>query len=247
MKTEWFASWFDSNYYHQLYKHRNDEEAKLFINNIVAHLQLQQNATVIDVACGKGRHSIMLAEQGLQVTGVDLSANSITYAKQFETKTLQFAVHDMRNVLCSNYYDAVFNLFTSFGYFNTSADNANAARALSIALKPQGFLVIDFLNVPTAMANINNKPLETIVEGAVTFKIARKFENNKFCKQIEVWENNELVQQHIEQVSALVLADFEQYFSPHNMQLQNTFGNYALEPHTAQSPRLIMVFKKNIK
>jgi 2-polyprenyl-3-methyl-5-hydroxy-6-metoxy-1,4-benzoquinol methylase len=246
MKKEWFASWFDSAYYHTLYKHRNDDEAKIFIDNIVAYLKLSTNDYVIDIACGKGRHSLMLAANGLNVTGVDLSENSIAHAKQFESDALNFAVHDMRNFLCSNYYHAVFNLFTSFGYFSTVDDNKHAAKAMSLAVKPNGYLVIDFLNVPTALKNIQAKAYEEIIEDDVLFKIERKFEDNAFCKHITVYKNEEKVQEYTERVNALVLNDFLAYFEPHHMQLQATFGNYNLEAQAENSPRLIMVFKKII-
>jgi cyclopropane fatty-acyl-phospholipid synthase-like methyltransferase len=244
MKKEWFASWFDSAYYHLLYKHRNNEEAKLFIDNIIAFLQLKKNDYVVDIACGKGRHSIMMASHGLNVTGLDLSENSIAFAQQFSSETLQFAVHDMRRISRVNYYDAAFNLFTSFGYFNSVHDNKLAAKAMSASVKQNGFLVIDFLNVPSAKQNIFAKPYEEIIEGDIVFKVERNFTDNKFCKSIQVFENNEMVQQHTEQVNALQLTDFENYFSACGMQLQNVFGNYKLEPNTESSPRLIMVFKK---
>ena len=87
-KAEWFAEWFDTSYYHTLYQHRNDPEAKEFIERLVAHLSLKPGTKVLDLACGKGRHSIYLNQMGFQVTGADLSSNSITIAKEFENETL---------------------------------------------------------------------------------------------------------------------------------------------------------------
>ncbi len=246
MKNEWFASWFDSHYYHLLYKHRNDAEAKLFIDNLVAHLQLKPGNTVADIACGKGRHALLLANHGLLTLGVDLSPNSIEHAQQYSNQNLEFAVHDMRKTLRINYFDAVFNMFTSFGYFKTEADNVLAAKSLSASVKPGGFLVIDFLNVPSATKNVLANSYEEKTEEQILFKISRELIDKQFCKTIEIHENNNLVQTHTERVNALELSDFEKYFLPNNMQLVQTFGNYKLEPLQVESPRLIMIFKKNI-
>ncbi len=113
MKNEWFTSWFDTPYYHILYKDRNDIEAQLFIKNITEFLNIKASSSIADLPCGKGRHSVFLNSLGYNVTGGDLSENSINFAKQFENKNLSFEVWDMRKPL-ENKYDAVFNLFTSF-------------------------------------------------------------------------------------------------------------------------------------
>jgi len=63
-KTEWFQDWFDTSYYHTLYNHRNDDEARFFMKNLIAFLKLDQGDTILDLPCGKGRHSLFLNEQG---------------------------------------------------------------------------------------------------------------------------------------------------------------------------------------
>ena len=114
--TKWYADWFNTSYYHLLYKNRDASEAKKFMDNLTQHLSLQEDETIMDLACGKGRHSTYLNSLGYQVTGVDLSENSINAAKEFENDRLKFAVHDMTQEY-SEQFNAVFNLFTSFGYF----------------------------------------------------------------------------------------------------------------------------------
>ena len=89
-KTEWFESWFDSPFYHILYKDRDDKEAKLFLDNLINHLHPGQGAKILDVACGKGRHSLYLNRKGFTVCGFDLSKESILHNKKNETKTLTF-------------------------------------------------------------------------------------------------------------------------------------------------------------
>ena len=83
----WYKDWFDSKYYHLLYKNRDYNEAALFLDNISNEFK-KKNARILDVACGKGRHATYLNKHGLDVIGYDLSINSIKYAKKYENKTL---------------------------------------------------------------------------------------------------------------------------------------------------------------
>jgi cyclopropane fatty-acyl-phospholipid synthase-like methyltransferase len=245
MGKEWFDTWFDSEYYHLLYKNRNDDEAQLFINNIVTHLGLQQGQKVFDLACGKGRHSMMLNQLGLDVIGADLSENSITYAKQFENETLQFFVHDMRSILRSNYFDVVMNCFTSFGYFKHRHHNELVAQAMVNASKKNGKIVIDFINSIKGEASIKAKADFEIIEGNTTFHVFKKLENGYFLKDIAVHDANKPVQHFSESVQAFYLQDFIDLFDKAGATLLEYFGDYQLHKFTeSTSPRLIMVFEK---
>src|SRR5690554_744393 len=86
-KEGWFETWFDTSYYHILYQNRDFVEAERFITNLLAFLKLPAGSNCLDLACGKGRHSVFLNKHGLKVTGVDLSENSINEAKTFENET----------------------------------------------------------------------------------------------------------------------------------------------------------------
>ena len=110
----WFANWFDSPYYHLLYKNRDDKEAQSFIDNLIYRLKIPKKSTILDVACGKGRHSIYFNKRGMKVEGIDLSHNSINIAKKEENRTLKFSVHDMRKVFKKDAFGIIVNLFTSF-------------------------------------------------------------------------------------------------------------------------------------
>ena len=93
---DWFESWFDTSYYHILYSHRDYTEAKGFMQNLVKFLNLKADDLLLDLGCGKGRHSIFLNSLGYNIIGADLSKNSISEAKKFENDRLLFIVHDMR-------------------------------------------------------------------------------------------------------------------------------------------------------
>src|ERR1700720_4098584 len=99
--SDWFREWFDSPYYHQLYFERDEKEASAFINRLLSALHPPPDSRILDLACGRGRHSLIFAGKGVDVTGIALSARSIAYARQFEKDNLHFYQHDMRQTLCT--------------------------------------------------------------------------------------------------------------------------------------------------
>ncbi|MEN8811471.1 MAG: class I SAM-dependent methyltransferase, partial [Flavobacteriales bacterium] len=119
----WFASWFDSPHYHILYKNRDYKEAEYFLKKLTDYLKPKNTDKILDLACGAGRHSIFLNKLGFNVTGVDLSPNSIETANESSNETLHFDVHDMREIYTENGFNYVFNMFTSFGYFESNEEN----------------------------------------------------------------------------------------------------------------------------
>ena len=82
----WYTDWFNSTYYHVLYKNRDVKEAQSFIDNLISKLQLRKTSNLIDIACGKGRHASYFNSKGMNVLGIDLSPKSIASAKQNENK-----------------------------------------------------------------------------------------------------------------------------------------------------------------
>ena len=101
----WFKDWFNSPYYHLLYFNRDEKEAANFIDKLINYLNPPKGSFMLDVACGKGRHSIHLEEKGFDVTGIDLSEDSIEEALRFQTDTLHFYRHDMRLPFWINYFE----------------------------------------------------------------------------------------------------------------------------------------------
>ena len=239
-KTQWYASWFDTPYYHILYKDRDHEEAHQFMDNLTNYLNLPEDGKVLDLACGKGRHSVYLNSLGYNVTGLDLSENSIEYAKQFENDTLRFEVHDM----CKPYnekFDAVFNLFTSFGYFDKDEDNLNTIKAIKEDLNEFGFGVIDFMNTDFIIENLVAEDVKT-VEG-IEFHQKRYVKDGYIIKDISFTADGENYNFQ-ERVKALTLKDFEALFEKAGVFLLDVFGDYKLRKYyKTTSERLVMIFK----
>ena len=238
--NSWFASWFDTPYYHILYKDRDYEEAQQFMDNLTHYLNLPEEAKILDLACGKGRHSIYLNSLGFDVTGSDLSENSIKEASKDANDTLHFKVDDMRDSF-EEKYDAIFNLFTSFGYFENDADNLKTLISIKESLTEYGFAVIDFMNVDFVIDNLVPTEIKT-VEG-IDFHIKRYVKDNHIFKEIDFEDKGEKFH-FTEKVQALRLADFEAMMEEAGIFLLDVFGDYKLRTfYKNQSERLIMIFK----
>ena len=238
--NDWFESWFDTEYYHILYKERNDEEAQLLMDNLTQYLNLPEEARILDLACGKGRHAIYLNSLGYDVTGIDLSENSITEASAYANEKLHFKVHDMRET-CDEKYDAIFNLFTSFGYFVEDDDNLKTLKAIHNSLTETGFAVIDFMNADYVIDNLVPEEIKTV--DGIAFHIKRNYKDGYIFKEIS-FEDKGKKHQYTERVQALRLADFEKMMEEAGIYLLDIFGDYKLKKFfKTQSERLIMIFK----
>ena len=241
----WYKDWFNSPYYHLLYNNRDEDEAQAFLKRLITYLNPKTTAKMLDVACGKGRHSKALAEMGFDVTGIDLSQSSIKEAKLDESENLHFYQHDMRLPFWINYYDIAFNFFTSFGYFRTDREHNNAIRTIAQSLHKDGFFIIDYLNVRYAEEKLQKSFTKQFDD--ITFHVSKWHDDHHFFKQIQVTETDNTSPKHLytERVAKFSLGDFTEMLAYQNMQVQQVFGNYQLGDYdTNKSPRMIIVAKK---
>ncbi len=243
-KKEWFSKWFDSPYYHILYKNRNTNEAQLFIDNLFNFLNLPLHSNIIDLACGKGRHAAYIASLGYNVLGIDLSKNSIDYAKKtYKQAHLKFEIHDMRRKLdLDTKALAVFNFFTSFGYFESIDENIQTIRNIKENLKPNGYFCIDFFN--------GNKVVKTLVKeeekevNGILFYINRSYDNGRIVKNIH-FNDNGIDYHFTERVQALTYNDFNNMLSENEFNIEHTFGDYNLAPYNNDSSNRLIIIARN--
>lgn len=244
MHDPWFKDWFNTPYYHQLYFKRDEKEAAAFIDKLIDYLKPHPKSRMLDVACGKGRHSIQLAGKGFDVTGIDLSADSILEALTHENNSLHFYQHDMRLPFWIYYFDYAFNFFTSFGYFNTGREHDNAIRTIAQSLKTNGTFVMDYLNVHYAEDNLIHQS-EKEIEG-INYRITKWFDETHFYKKIVVEDEALNVPiEFVEKVAKFSLGDFTEMFAYQGLQIMEVFGDYAFSNYDVKkSPRLLMISKK---
>ncbi len=238
--NEWYKDWFSSPFYHRLYFEHDEKEAEIFIRKLIDHLQPAPQSLMLDVACGKGRHSKILASLGFTVTGIDISESSIALAKRFESDHLDFFVHDMRQPFRGNYFDYAFNFFTSFGYFSTRREHDDAIRTIAKSLKPGGVFVIDYLNVHYAEEHLRHNEIRQL-DGA-TYEIHRWDDDTHFYKKIIVTDAS-LAQpiEYTEKVAKFSLDDFNDMFSYQGLQVKEVFGDYQFNSYDVKKTARMMI------
>ncbi|MCS7073619.1 MAG: class I SAM-dependent methyltransferase [Bacteroidia bacterium] len=243
----WFESWFNSPYYSILYRHRNEEEAAKFIQELVKKLSLPTGAKVLDLACGTGRHSILLAKSGLEVTGIDLSPQSIQRAiesAEKENLTIQFSVQDMRHLVAEPIFDIVLNLFTSFGYFENDWENWQVLKAVYEALRPGGIFVLDYLNPVLVAKELSEPVFGTDEWHGIQFQWQKQITGKFVQKSIQVID-----QQHtfsFEELVQLISAEqFRTWFQAIGFKEIDCWGNYSGDQFFPDnSIRMIFILQK---
>jgi SAM-dependent methyltransferase len=241
-KKEWYRNWFDSPYYDILYKDRDQEEADMFIYNLVKYLAPKKNALMLDLACGNGRYSIALNRMDYNVTGIDLSQKKIEAAKHFQNNTLAFAVNDMRMPLEPNKYDYVFNLFTSFGYFDKEEENKIVLANVYNSLKKGGIFVLDYVNGEKAVKYL--MPHEEYTIEGVHFDIKKFVKGNLIVKEINIKDGDDECS-FSEKVSIFSESKLKGYITGCGFEISQIFGDYQLKGFdAANSDRLIIISRK---
>ncbi|MEC8090741.1 MAG: class I SAM-dependent methyltransferase [Bacteroidota bacterium] len=242
---EWFASWFESSYYHSLYAHRDHQEAASFVAQLIDLIQPKNDATILDVACGRGRHSLEIHRHGYKVTGIDLSPKNIEYAQKTAQRegideNVQFMVQDMREPL-DKQFSHLLNLFTSFGYFKDPNDNVRTLNAFRAQLAPNGVGVIDYLNPKWVLSNLIES--EKLIRDDIEFSIQRQQKGKWLQKDIRFQVNAQDFHFQ-EEVELLEVKDFIALFAKANLQLVDLFGDYQLGTFDSEkSSRQILIFQ----
>ncbi len=240
---EWFGEWFDSPYYHILYRNRDYTEAQNFIDKIAGYLRLTPEDQILDLACGKGRHSIYLNEKGYNVIGVDLSQQNIAHANQYSNERLKFYRHDMRQIFRENIFDYVLNMFTSFGYFDKHDENQSAITAIAKGLKSEGCLLLDFLNPYKVIHNLVPEEVKEI--GGVEFHITKHLSSDNYIVKDIRLDDQGKSYHYQERVKAIRRLEFLDFFKTAGLELIEVFGDYQLNPYDCDaSDRMIFIVKK---
>ena len=161
----WFKTWFNSPYYHSLYKNRNDEEARNFIDASFYELCPAQGSSMLDVGCGNGRHNKYLAAQGFKVTGFDTASSSIRQAQKFQLPTLTFFRHDMG--LSFGKTGLTMRLIFLHHLAISAAAKLSVLQNMHLGLRAGGKLVIDYLSVDFAINNLVESEEKEIDESII--------------------------------------------------------------------------------
>ncbi|UJF32046.1 class I SAM-dependent methyltransferase [Paenibacillus hexagrammi] len=236
----WYQESFGNDYL-VVYKHRDLQGAYHEVKKMIDWLQLEQGAEVLDLCCGMGRHSMALAEFGYKVTGVDLSEVLLQEAVKLDTDShVEWLRGDMREVPLERQFDAVVNLFTSFGYFDEDEQNERVFHEIHRLLKPGGKYIVDFMN--PAYVKVHLVPQSERTEEGMTIRESRSIEDGCVRKRIVISEQGKPERHYVEQVKLYGREAFEAMLTSAGLQLDHVYGGYDGQAYDeANSSRMIFV------
>ena len=245
----WFEEWFDSPLYELLYAYRNEDEARELADLIEHEIPVGVFQKVVDVGCGRGRHSITLAERGYDVTGLDLSPQAIEKASRIaserELQNVDFLVQDMRQPLADQ-FDAALNLFTTFGYFLETKENERVLKSVNSMLRPAGLFLIDYLNAKKVEKEL--VPEEQGSHRGIEYTVKRYIENGCVYKNIR-FSGDKIggAKEYNERVKLYGVEWFRDSLSRSGFSIQTICGNYSGNAFDeSSSHRLIILAKKRV-
>jgi len=145
-ETPWYQEFFGEDYLRMYALTLWSERTAREVEGIVRLLGLPPGSSILDLCCGHGRHAIPLAQSGYRVTGQDLCQVFLQRAEagaQAQGVAVRWVHGDMREIPFENEFDAVINIFTAFGYFESEEEDQKVLQQVHRALKPGGRFLLE--------------------------------------------------------------------------------------------------------
>lgn len=241
----WYKDWFNSENYLKVYSHRDKTEAERLVALIAKSLKLKINSSVLDMACGAGRHAITFATQGFKVTAVDISQRLISEAKKSAEQAgseIDFVLSDILDFEINKRFDLVVNLFTSIGYFENDEENYTVFKKAYKLLNQGGCFVLDYFNKDFLLKNLI--PTTVFSEDGMRITQNRSIEGTRIVKKISI-ENNGASEEFYESVRLYSYEEILTFLNNAGFTTEKQYGDYYgnnFESNT--SPRLIIFAMK---
>jgi cyclopropane fatty-acyl-phospholipid synthase-like methyltransferase len=241
----WYKEWFDSEDYLKVYSHRDEAEAEILVDLIVKNINLEPQSSLLDMACGAGRHAVVFAKMGFNVTAVDLSQRLLSEAKKnaFNAEVIiDFVLSDIMDYKVSKKFDLAVNLFTSIGYFEDDEENYAVIKKAYNMLNESGYFILDYFNKDFLMKNL----IPTSVLSVNGLKIIqdRSIKGKRVVKKIII-EKNGLIEEFYESVRLYSYEEMWNIINETGFTVIKIFGDFnGNEYEKETSPRLIFFAKK---
>ena len=242
---EWFKDWFETDDYLEIYKHRGECEANQLLSLVLNNIDIRNDASVLDIACGTGRHSLLFAKKGFSVFSFDLSKNQLRIAKNKSSEQnaeVNYFCADVRYLPLKKKFDLILNLFTSFGYFENDEENFALLEDAYNYLNTNGSFVLDYFNLEYLSKNLEPKSVD-LINGKVVLQ-ERYFEGNRINKNITIKNSNE-IKTYLESVRHYTKDEILNSMKKLGFKILKIYGDYSGDCFNKDSsPRLIIFASK---
>lgn len=243
---EWFESWFDHPLYLQVYHHRDEAEASRCAAAILRLTGLEpaiDTLSLLDVACGAGRHALAFARMGLDVTANDLSPFLLNRAKELAVKaglSMEFSLQDMRSIGFDRHFGLIVQLFSSFGYFESDSEDRAVIAHVAKLLRPEGWYVLDLLNPDHLRRNFVERTERSA--GALSITEERTLTERHVAKRLTLHEEDGRELSFTESVRLYSADEIVGLLASEGFLVEQIIGDYngtAFDP--AVSPRMMLL------
>lgn len=224
------------------------EDIKPAINFISTALSLSSSARILDLCCGPGRYSIELAHKGFTVVGIDLNDDYIALARKIskdEKVSVEFLVGAMREVPFENYFDAIINVTTSFGYFDDENDNQGVIQAIAKALKKNGIFLLEMANRDYLLKNFLSKDWDKFENNRIKLT-EREFDyiRGRINSNFEILNNDGTKERFAHSWRAYTLVELVSILNNYGLSISNVYGDWMCNKYSVDSQRVVVVCKK---
>ena len=248
-ETPWYRTFFGEDYL-RIYTFLTPERTEREVDGIVKLLGLEGGEAILDLCCGHGRHSVALAKRGYRVTGQDLSEVFLRHAREAaeaQGVTVRWVQGDMRQVPFEDEFDAVINIFTAFGYFESEEEDERVLEQVYKALKPGGLFLTEMMHREFLVRHFTPGQIDRHADGLIVLE-EREFDLLTSRANVVVTMLMPDGQRREYRHSARVysLTDLARLLTQAGQQVQAYYGGLDGRALNMDSPRLVVVARKPV-
>ena len=229
-------------------KYGESEKSRAQVDFVIEKLALQPGARVLDLCCGQGRHLLDLMKRGYDVVGVDLSEYMLAKCREAaENEGLKpnLIQADMREISFESEFDAVVNLFTSFGYLEDDDEDQKVLDAVSRALKPGGRFIMDIHNRDAFMTRFLDRSWSENSRGDITLE-DRQFDpmtGRNTAREITIFADGRR-SERTNTVRFFAFTEIAKMLAQAGLKVRTVFGDWEGSEFTRTSRGMLIVAEK---
>lgn len=243
---EWWQGFFDEEMCKILFTDRMLEQAKKECDFIEDVLDIPKGSKILDVGCGIGRHAVELAKRGYEVVGLDYSSIFLRKGKSYAEKegaNVKFVEGDMRSLSFNEEFDAVINMFTSFGYFAEEKEHLKVLKGIAHTLRPEGKFLLDTINRDYLIRHFRRKDWSKIDDIFVLEERKLDLEHNRINGKW-IFIQGERRREYFHSLRIFTLGELISLLNEVGLNFISHYGNYEKELCSYDSDKIIILAEK---